>query len=45
MSESEIDECFAAVLQDSGPLDIADLLGPEPDQDELRKKPAPDRST
>lgn len=30
MSESEIVECFAAVVEDAGPLDLAELLGPEP---------------
>ena len=27
MSDAEIDECFAAVLQDSGSLDMAEMLG------------------
>ena len=46
MSEAEIDECFAAVLQDPGPLDLAELLGPEQDGGgDNRKKRAPDRST
>lgn len=39
MSDAEIGECFAAVVQDSGPLDVAELLGSGP-----RKKIAEDRS-
>jgi hypothetical protein len=32
MSAAEIDECFAAVVDDVGSLDVADLLGTRPDQ-------------
>jgi RNA polymerase sigma-70 factor len=39
MGEAEIAECFAAVVQDSGPLDLAKLIAPEPG-----KNAAPDRS-
>jgi RNA polymerase sigma-70 factor (ECF subfamily) len=40
MSPVEIDECFAAVLEDPGPLDVADLIGPEAGRKEL----VPERS-
>jgi RNA polymerase sigma factor (sigma-70 family) len=33
MSEAAISECFAAVVADSGPLDLADLLGPSPPEE------------
>ena len=40
MSEDEISECFAAVVEDSGPLDLADLLGSEPEPlQSARKRP------
>jgi RNA polymerase sigma-70 factor, ECF subfamily len=29
MTPDRIEECFAAVVDDAGPLDVADLLGPE----------------
>jgi RNA polymerase sigma-70 factor len=46
MNEAEIEECFAAVLRDSGPLDLAEMLGPEaPDGLEPRKEIAHDRSS
>jgi RNA polymerase sigma-70 factor (ECF subfamily) len=32
MSASQIDECFAAVVEDVGALDVTDLLGVAPDQ-------------
>jgi RNA polymerase sigma-70 factor, ECF subfamily len=41
MNEAEIAECFASVLDDSGSLDIADLLEP----DRSRKEVGQDRST
>jgi RNA polymerase sigma-70 factor (ECF subfamily) len=40
LSESEIAECFAAAVRDSGPLDLSDLLGGR-----RRKNLEPDRST
>jgi RNA polymerase sigma-70 factor len=39
-SEAEITECFASVVEDPGPLDLADLLG----SDSSRKKADLDRS-
>jgi RNA polymerase sigma-70 factor (ECF subfamily) len=44
MTEGEIDECFSAAVEDSGPLDLAELLGPEPMPVEERKKVRRDRS-
>jgi RNA polymerase sigma-70 factor (ECF subfamily) len=41
MSEEEIADGFAAVVEDSGTLDLAELVGPDP---EVRKKFAVDRS-
>ena len=41
MNPSQIDECFAAVVEDVGPLDIADLLGtggPRKGSEEKRSK-------
>src|SRR5687768_12506304 len=40
MVEAEIADCFAAVLEDSGPFDLAEVLGP----DDERKKLGVDRS-
>jgi hypothetical protein len=40
MSDAEIADCFAAVVADSATLDLADLLGPDPQ----RKEGATDRS-
>jgi RNA polymerase sigma-70 factor (ECF subfamily) len=40
MSEAEVAECFASVVADAGPLDLADILA-EPS----RKEPGHDRST
>jgi len=40
MVEAEIADCFAAVLEDSGPFDLAEVLGP----DDERKKIGVDRS-
>ena len=45
MSDAEIEECFAAVLQDPGPLDVAELLAPEQEDGEKGKKAVSDRST
>jgi RNA polymerase sigma factor (sigma-70 family) len=48
MSDGAITECFEAVLQDPGPLDLAELLAPESDLADKgmhRKKAASDRST
>jgi DNA-directed RNA polymerase specialized sigma24 family protein len=44
MSERERADCFAALMEDSGPLDLADLLGPEPLLVDERKKSRRDRS-
>ena len=53
MGEAEIDECFSAVAQNSGPLDIAEMLGSGPEDrahglsyeaSAARKEVAPDRS-
>jgi hypothetical protein len=41
MNEAEIAECFASVLDDSGSLDIADLL----ESGRPRKEVAQNRST
>ena len=41
LTDSEIADCFAAALQDPGPLDLAELLGP-PEED--RKELSQDRS-
>ena len=41
MSEAEVAECFSSVVEDAGPLDLADMLGVEP----ARKELEPDRST
>jgi DNA-directed RNA polymerase specialized sigma24 family protein len=40
MVEAEIADCFAAVLEDSGPFDLAEVLGPHDE----RKKLSVDRS-
>jgi RNA polymerase sigma-70 factor (ECF subfamily) len=40
MSEDEVAECFSSVVEDAGPLDLADMLGGEP----ARKEFEPDRS-
>jgi RNA polymerase sigma-70 factor (ECF subfamily) len=40
LSPAEVEECFAAVVQDSGELDLSELLGP----DAVRKNVALDRS-
>jgi RNA polymerase sigma-70 factor len=40
LTEAEIGDCFAAVLEDSGPLDLSQLLAPESERKEL----AQDRS-
>ena len=44
MTEAEIAECFAASVEDPGTLDLAELLGSEPELAEGRKKVRPDRS-
>ena len=44
LSESEIADGFAAVSEDAGPLDLAELLGDEPVLVEGRKKRRSDRS-
>lgn len=53
MGEAEIDECFSAVAQNTGPLDIAEMLGsgaedrahgPRNQASAARKEVAPDRS-
>jgi RNA polymerase sigma-70 factor, ECF subfamily len=44
MTEDEIAECFSAAVEDSGPLDLAELLGPEPIGVEERKEVRQDRS-
>jgi RNA polymerase sigma-70 factor len=48
MKDEEITECFAAALEDPGPLDLAELLGTAPesalDPGRARKKVASDRS-
>ena len=41
LSEAQVADCFEAVVSDAGPLDLADLLGAEPDG----KKVAPERSS
>jgi hypothetical protein len=41
MSPAQIDECFAAVVDDAGTLDVADLLGtggPRKDSKDTRSK-------
>jgi RNA polymerase sigma-70 factor len=43
-TESEITECFSAVMEDSGPMDLAEMLGSEQATGK-RKNVAPDRST
>ena len=40
MADAEIAECLSAVAADPGPLDLADVLGP----DEARKELEPERS-
>lgn len=40
LTEAQISECFAAVVEDAGPLDLVALLGQSGD----RKKAVPDRS-
>ena len=40
MSKAEVAECFSSVVEDAGPLDLADMLGGEP----ARKQFEPDRS-
>jgi RNA polymerase sigma-70 factor, ECF subfamily len=46
MKEGEIEECFAAVLHDSGPLDLAELLGaPDAAGREAGKEIEHDRSS
>jgi RNA polymerase sigma factor (sigma-70 family) len=40
MSDAEVAECFSSVVEDAGTLDLAEMLGGQPD----RKKLAPDRS-
>jgi RNA polymerase sigma-70 factor (ECF subfamily) len=44
LTEAEIAECFAAVMEDSGPMDLAELLGSEQEAGR-RKNVAPNRST
>jgi hypothetical protein len=45
MSEAQIDECFASVLDDAGSLDISDLLGSTVEQTGSgRKEIGQDRS-
>jgi RNA polymerase sigma-70 factor (ECF subfamily) len=44
-TEAEVRECFAAAVADSGPMDLAQLLGPESDVAEVRKEVVSDRST
>jgi hypothetical protein len=44
LSDSEIQDCFAAALDDPGAMDLADLLGSEPTVPEPRKNLASDRS-
>jgi RNA polymerase sigma-70 factor (ECF subfamily) len=41
MSEAEVGECFSSVVEDAGPLDLAEMLGGQP----ARKEFEPDRST
>ena len=41
LSPAEMAECFATVVEDAGPLDLVDLLGP----DAIRKELVEDRST
>ena len=41
MTEAELSECFSSVVDDAGPLDLAEILGGGSE----RKKTAPDRST
>jgi RNA polymerase sigma-70 factor (ECF subfamily) len=41
MSDAEIAECFSSVASDAGPLDLAELFGPEP----ARKNTDSDRSS
>jgi RNA polymerase sigma-70 factor, ECF subfamily len=44
MKDDEVAECFAAALEDAGPLDLSTLLGPEPVSREIRKEIVQDRS-
>jgi len=41
MTDAEVHECFSSVLDDAGPLDLAEMLGGNP----ARKEIGPDRST
>lgn len=49
LSAAEVDECFAAVADDPGTIDLRDLLGstgpPQPDDEPRRKKPVVARSS
>ena len=42
MSPGQIDECFAAVVDDVGALDVADLLGERKDSQDERSKERPE---
>jgi hypothetical protein len=42
MSPGQIDECFAAVVDDVGTLDVADLLGERKDSRDERSKERPE---
>ena len=42
MSPGQIDECFAAVVDDVGALDVADLLGERKDSQDKRSKERPE---
>ncbi len=48
MTTGQIDECFASVIQDAGPLDLKGMLGTDggitPEQDLPRKEPGRGRS-
>jgi hypothetical protein len=44
MSEAEITDGFAAVTEDAGSLDLAELFGAQPVLEEQRKEGAQDRS-
>jgi hypothetical protein len=44
MNDAAIADCFAAAAEDSGPLDIVQLLGPESAPEPPRKEVVQDRS-